>query len=368
MRALFANNRGETYLKEVPDPELGETGVLIETVTSVLGTGSEVGNVSRARRAVQEGSDPGALSERPMSYQSAGRVVEVTLTCTSHYAPGDRVVAVGGGFAPHAERAFLTRHNFAKIPDALDTAEAATANIGLTALHAIRRAQLLPGETAAVIGMGLVGQMIAQMVRMMGGQAIGIDLIPFRLEKARELGIDLALQGDADTLAAAVADYTCGLGVDASFVAAGGGPEPGRLGIRLVRPSGRVMMIGGLVPDFTVAHPDANPHTKRSTYAGCSAAGRAAATKSTCTPAPTTPTASCSGTGAQSLRTAADAGERRRSCRPSPHAPPFADAQADILEHPDEALRWCWSIAWLVKRPRAVDNISTQFVADWLTI
>ena len=262
MRALFANNRGETYLKEVPDPELGETGVLIKTTTSVLGTGSEVGNVSRARRAVQEGSDPGALSERAMSYQSAGRVVAVTPDLQSHYAPGDRVVAVGGGFAPHAERAFLTRHNFAKIPDALDTAEAATANIGLTALHAIRRAQLLPGETAAVVGMGLVGQIIAQMVRMMGGQAIGIDLIPFRLKKARELGIDLALQGDADTLAAAVADYTCGLGVDASFVAAGGGPEPGRLGIRLVRHSGRVMMIGGLVPDFTVAHPDANPHTK----------------------------------------------------------------------------------------------------------
>ena len=262
MRALYANNRGETYLKEAPDPALGETGVLIETVTSVLGTGSEVGNLSRTRQAVQEGSDPGALSERPMSYQSAGRVVEVTPDLQSHYAPGDRVVAVGGGFAPHAERAFLTRHNFAKIPDALDTAEAATANIGLTALHAIRRAQLLPGETAAVIGMGLVGQMIAQMVQMMGGRALGIDIIPYRLEKAQELGIALTLQGDADALAAAVADYTCGLGVDASFVAAGGGPAPGRLGIRLVRPSGRVMMIGGLVPDFTVGHPDANPHTK----------------------------------------------------------------------------------------------------------
>ena len=322
MRALYANNRGETYLKEVPDPELGETGVLIETTTSVLGTGSEVGNVSRARRAVQEGSDPGALSERAMSYQSAGRVVEVTPDLASHYAPGDRVVAVGGGFAPHAERAFLTRHNFAKIPDALDTAEAATANIGLTALHAIRRAQLLPGETAAVIGMGLVGQMIAQMVRMMGGQAIGIDLIPFRLEKARELGIDLALQGDADTLAAAVADYTCGLGVDASFVAAGGGPEPGRLGIRLVRPSGRVMMIGGLVPDFTVAHPDANPSHQgdRHSLGVRPRAGQ---------PRPGVPQRPhrlsqplrAMGPRAQSLRVAADAGERRRSCRPSPHAP-----------------------------------------------
>ena len=207
------------------------------------------------------------------------------------------MVAVGGGFAPHAERAFLTRHNFAKIPDALDTAEAATANIGLTALHAIRRAQLLPGETAAVIGMGLVGQMIAQMVRMMGGQAIGIDLIPFRLEKARELGIDLALQGDADTLAAAVADYTCGLGVDASFVAAGGGPEPGRLGIRLVRPSGRVMMIGGLVPDFTVAHPDANPSHERDRHSlGVRPRAGQPRPRLPATPAPTIPTASCNGT------------------------------------------------------------------------
>lgn len=262
MRALYANNRGETYLKEVPEPALGESGVLIETIASVLGTGSEVGGIAKARRARQDGSEPSAVSERPLSYQSAGRVVAVTPDLTSHIAPGDRVVAVGGGFAPHAERAFVIRHNFAKIPDALDTAEAATANIGLTALHALRRAQFLPGETAAVIGLGLVGQMIAQMVRMMGGQAIGIDLIPSRLEKARELGIDLAQAGNAGELAAAVAEQTCGLGVDASFVAAGGGPEPGRLGVRLVRPSGRVMMIGGLVPDFTVGHPDANPHTK----------------------------------------------------------------------------------------------------------
>ena len=116
MRALYANNRGETYLKEVPDPELGETGVLIETATSVLGTGSEVGNVSRARRAVQEGSDPGALREQPMSYQSAGRVVAVTPDLQSHYAPGDRVVAVGGGFAPHAERAFRNSAQFRQDP------------------------------------------------------------------------------------------------------------------------------------------------------------------------------------------------------------------------------------------------------------
>ena len=262
MRALYANNRGETYLKEVPEPTLGVSGVLIETTVSVLGTGSEVGGVAKARRAVQAGSEPGSVSEHPMSYQSAGCVVAVTPDIESHYAPGDRVVAVGGGFAPHAERAFVIRHNFAKIPAGLDTAEAATANIGLTALHALRRAQFLPGETAAVIGLGLVGQMIVQMVRMMGGQAIGIDLIPSRLDIARELGVDLALAGDADELAAGVADHTCGLGVDASFVAAGGGPEPGRLGVRLVRPSGRVMMIGALVPDFTVGHPDANPHSK----------------------------------------------------------------------------------------------------------
>ncbi len=262
MRALYRNNRGETYLKETPEPTLGESGVLIETVVSVLGTGSEVGGVASARRAVQAGNEPGALQEGPMSYQSAGRIVQVTPDLQSHYAPGDRVVAVGGGFAPHAERAFVIRHNFAKIPDNLDTAEAATANIGLTALHALRRAQFQPGETAAIIGLGLVGQMIVQVVRMMGGRAIGIDLIPFRLQKAEELGIDLALSGDADALAAAVADDTCGLGVDAAFVAAGGGPTPGRLGVRLVRPSGRVMMIGGLVPDFTVGHPDANPHTK----------------------------------------------------------------------------------------------------------
>ena len=88
MRALYANNRGETYLKEVPEPALGESGVLIETTASVLGTGSEVGGVARARQARQQGDEPGEVRERPMSYQSAGRVVAVTPDLESHYCAG----------------------------------------------------------------------------------------------------------------------------------------------------------------------------------------------------------------------------------------------------------------------------------------
>ena len=91
MRALYRNNRGETYLKEVEDPTLGKSGVLIDTMVSVLGTGSEVGGVAKARRAMQAGWDPGPLSEGPMSYQSAGRVVAVTrliLSLTMRWATG----------------------------------------------------------------------------------------------------------------------------------------------------------------------------------------------------------------------------------------------------------------------------------------
>ncbi len=229
MRWLYANTQGEVYLKDVPEPTLEGSGVLIETLASVIGAGSELGGIRRARQAQQEGRDLGPVRERPMSYQSAGRILEVSPDLRDQFQPGDLVAASGGGFAPHAERAFVPKHSFAKLPLGLSPAEAATTNVGLTGLHALRRAQFEPGETAAVIGLGMVGQITAQLVHMVGGRAIGVDLLPFRLQKAKEWGIAAtALGDDPDAVAAAVADFTGGVGVDASFVTASGGAEPGR--------------------------------------------------------------------------------------------------------------------------------------------
>ena len=58
MRALYSNNRGEMYIKEVPEPTLQGSGVVIRTLASVLGAGSEMAGVGRRRKALAGGARP----------------------------------------------------------------------------------------------------------------------------------------------------------------------------------------------------------------------------------------------------------------------------------------------------------------------
>lgn len=263
MRALYANSRGEIYLKDVPEPALQGSGVVIRTLASVFGAGSEMAGIGRRRKAAAEGTGPGTLSEKPLSYQSAGEVLQVSPDLQDRFRSGDLVAVVGGGFGFHAEQGWVPKHSFAAIPPGLAPLEAATTNVGLTALHAIRRAVLQPGETAVVLGLGMVGQITAQLVQMTGGQAIGVDLHEFRLAKARELGVAATASGTDDAVAAAVAEFTHGVGADAVFVATSARIRgPASLAVRLVRPSGRVLLIGRVNWDFTPTHADADPHTK----------------------------------------------------------------------------------------------------------
>ena len=202
-------------------------------------------------------------AKKPTATSPLAKSCGCQTTLKDRFQPGDLVAAAGGGFGFHAEMGWVPKHSFAKIPDGLSPLEAATTNVGLTAFHAMRRAVLQPGETAVVLGLGMVGQITAQLVSMVGGQAIGVDLHEFRLAKARELGATATASGAEDEVAAAVADFTHGRGVDAVFIATSARIRgPASLAVRLVRESGRVLLIGRVIWDFTPTHPDADPHTK----------------------------------------------------------------------------------------------------------
>jgi threonine dehydrogenase-like Zn-dependent dehydrogenase len=130
-------------------------------------------------------------------------------------------------------------------------------------LHALRRAGLSAGESLAGIGLGMVGQYAAQLAGAFGGRAIGSDLFPLRLQKARECGIEAAVDAREGDLVAEVrrrsegrgADYVCVCVVD-------GTRDVTHLAVRAVRPSGVVLFVGGGLPDFSGAEDDASPHRK----------------------------------------------------------------------------------------------------------
>jgi threonine dehydrogenase-like Zn-dependent dehydrogenase len=265
VKQVVSNSRGEVAVRDAPMPRLDGSGAVVQTICSVFGAGSELGGLRRRRQAARQGEvDANApATERPMSYQSCGRIVELSDDLRDAYRLGDVVACAGSGFGHHAEFGFVPQNTMARVPAGLSPEEAATNNVGLTALHMLRRAEFQAGELLGIIGLGLVGQLAAQLAHALGGRAVGSDLYPLRLEKAREGGIEAAVDAAAGDLVEEARRRTGGAGADhVCICVVGGTRELTQAAVRAVRPSGVLLLVGGYQADFSGASGDANPHTK----------------------------------------------------------------------------------------------------------
>lgn len=266
MKQVVWNSRGEVYVRDAPMPRLEGSGAIVQTICSVLGAGSELAGIRRIREAIRRGEplpeDP--VTERPMSYQSCGRIVELSDDLRDTYRLGDVVACAGAGFGHHAEYGYVPKNTMARVPEGVSPEEAATCNVALTALHMLRRAQFQAGEFLAIIGLGMVGQFAAQLAAACGGRAAGSDLYPLRRENARQCGIEAALDGRRpDEFLAEVRRRTGGMGADyVCICVTNGTKELTHLAVRLLRPSGVLLLVGGYAADFTGATGDASPHVK----------------------------------------------------------------------------------------------------------
>ena len=134
------------------------------------------------------------------------------LHCERHQFTG---LTVNGGFAEYVR---VPERSLIPLPPGTDPAGLAPhADAGVTAYHAVRRLAhlLLPGTTAAVIGIGGVGHVAVQLVRELGGGAvIALDPDERKRRLASELGVDEALDGGAVD---AAREFTNGRGVDVVF-------------------------------------------------------------------------------------------------------------------------------------------------------
>lgn len=90
-------------------------------------------------------------------------------------------------------------------------------------LRGLRRSRLQPGDTVVVFGLGTMGLLAAQAVRAAGGHAVGIDMLPERVEFAARMDI-AAFTPDAPALRDHVRTQSEGRGADVAFLTAGGAP------------------------------------------------------------------------------------------------------------------------------------------------
>ncbi len=132
------------------------------------------------------------------------------------------------------------------LPDHLTFEQAAFAEPLSIALHAVERVRPQPGETALVIGAGVIGLLVLQVLKMKGcGRVFVSDLNEARLAIARSTGADEVLVPGAVDVVAEVKRRTGGEGCDLSMECVGFGPAV-RTAIDAVRKGGRVGLVGNL--------------------------------------------------------------------------------------------------------------------------
>ena len=137
-----------------------------------------------------------------------------------------------------------------RLPDEISYEEAAMTEPAGVAAHALRITPVGFNETLAVVGAGLIGLLLIQILRTStAGRIIALDTDPSRREKALVFGADKAFDPADSELLAHVKACTSGLGVDRVFEAVGAS-APIKSALGIVRKGGSVTLIGNVSPQI----------------------------------------------------------------------------------------------------------------------
>ena len=130
------------------------------------------------------------------------------------------------------------------VPDGISAAEAAMLEPLAVAVHTVELARLKPGETAAILGLGPIGLLVAQVARAAGvGLLFGTDLLDYRVAAGAKYGVDEAFNASREDTVETILSRTNSRGVDVAFDCARSSATPS-LACRVVRPAGRCVLTG----------------------------------------------------------------------------------------------------------------------------
>jgi 2-desacetyl-2-hydroxyethyl bacteriochlorophyllide A dehydrogenase len=263
VKSIVINGPFEVEAIDEDLPQAGPGEIVVEAELSGISSGTEM--------FLYRGTYPNfklkkwpqwrAHPVRP-GYELVGRVVEVgppartagasgsvdslqpsagiTVADSDEFQVGDRVVCLG----THQQYAVVPATLAAKIPDSVTDEQATLAVLGTTTMHSTRRLQLEYGDTVAVIGMGVVGNLALQHAKLGGAaKTIALDLDEARLELAKKVGADHTIQVGVEDPVGLVYQYTNGMGADA-VVEASGAAGTLQLALELMRDRGTVELLG----------------------------------------------------------------------------------------------------------------------------
>jgi predicted dehydrogenase/threonine dehydrogenase-like Zn-dependent dehydrogenase len=274
MKQIAQNYKsGELSVLDVPTPVCRPGGVLVQSLFSLISTGTEMMKLAEAkmsmvgkararpdqvRKVLDTVSQQGAVatykkvmnrldSFTPLGYSLCGVVVEVG-PGAEEFRVGDLVAAAGNEYALHAEYNWVPSNLCAVVPKGVLPEHAAFSTVGAIAMHGVRRAEVQLGDTACVIGLGLVGQLVVRLLVASGVRVTGLDVLEERCRAAEQAGAALCApptDEGIDAVQQALGEISGGRGADHLFLAAGGSSNgPVEAAARLARDRAHVVDIG----------------------------------------------------------------------------------------------------------------------------
>ncbi len=172
-----------------------EHEVTVSLEYSAISSGTEKANFIGLRNGTNVVENEKAVFPRTVGYSAAGIVSEVGSDITD-IKIGDKVVVYWG---KHKKDITVNRNNVVKIPDGVSTKEASMALISTFPLAAIRKTKLEIGESAMVMGLGILGIFAVQELKAAGAYPIiAVDPVKQRRDFALKMGADYALDPTDD--------------------------------------------------------------------------------------------------------------------------------------------------------------------------
>ena len=269
MRALLLSEYKKLSVVDMPTPEIGDDEVLVRVRACGI-CGSDIhgydGSTGRRIPPLVMGHEAAGVIERVgrgvQGFASGERVsFDSTVSCgTCHFCRRGQInlcdnrTVLGvscGDYRRHgafAEYVAVPSRILYKLPDSLPFERAALIESVSIAVHAVSRHVPKPDDTVVVVGSGMIGLLVIQVLKDKGAQNIvAVDVDPRKLALAQRMGATRTLNPNEHDVPAAVRDVTGGRGADVSFEVVGHG-DTVLSAIRSLRKGGTVVLVGNLSP------------------------------------------------------------------------------------------------------------------------
>jgi predicted dehydrogenase/threonine dehydrogenase-like Zn-dependent dehydrogenase len=271
MKQLAQNiKKNSLTLEELPVPVCKAGGVLVKTVYSAVSVGTEIMKLKNAdlsyfqmaKKKPEQVKDvlntltqlgPVATyrkvmnkldSMSPLGYSLTGEVIEVGKG-VDNLKVGDMVACGGAGYANHAEVNFIPKNLCTKVPDGVDLKDASFATIASVAMQGFRQTESQIGENVAVIGLGLLGQILIQIINANGCRAFGFDISQSKCDLAISNGAYFAQAATKNNFEEEIGALTNGFGCDSIIITTGTqSNDPIILAGKIARHKAKIVDIG----------------------------------------------------------------------------------------------------------------------------